>query len=58
MAMVDCFQNMSEQLRMVTCGWCETKVFISGDLAASGDRAVQEVRASDHDAADAAAVRT
>jgi serine/threonine protein kinase len=24
---------MSEQLRMVTCGWCETKVFIPGDLA-------------------------
>ena len=23
---------MSEQLRMVTCGWCETKVFIPGDL--------------------------
>jgi serine/threonine protein kinase len=24
---------MSETLRMVTCGWCETKVFIPGDLA-------------------------
>ena len=23
---------MSEQLRMVTCGWCDTKVFIPGDL--------------------------
>jgi Serine/threonine protein kinase len=27
---------MSEQLRMVTCGWCETKVFIPGDLAPLG----------------------
>jgi serine/threonine protein kinase len=25
--------DMSEPLRMVTCGWCETKVFIPGDLA-------------------------
>jgi serine/threonine protein kinase len=24
---------MSEQLRMVTCGWCETKVFVSAELA-------------------------
>ena len=31
--MVDCFQSMSEQLRMVTCGWCETKVFVPADLA-------------------------
>jgi serine/threonine protein kinase len=28
---------MSEQLRMVTCGWCETKVFIPGDLAPLGN---------------------
>jgi serine/threonine protein kinase len=27
---------MSEQLRMVTCGWCETKVFIPGDLQPLG----------------------
>jgi eukaryotic-like serine/threonine-protein kinase len=27
---------MSEQLRMVTCGWCETKVFIPGDLPPLG----------------------
>jgi tRNA A-37 threonylcarbamoyl transferase component Bud32 len=27
---------MSETLRMVTCGWCETKVFIPGDLAPLG----------------------
>src|SRR5450759_1635947 len=27
---------MSEQLRMVTCGWCETKVFIPGDLEPLG----------------------
>jgi serine/threonine protein kinase len=24
---------MSDPLRMVTCGWCETKVFVSSDLA-------------------------
>ncbi|MGA3162700.1 MAG: serine/threonine-protein kinase [Verrucomicrobiota bacterium] len=24
---------MSDQLRMVTCGWCETKVFVPSDLA-------------------------
>jgi serine/threonine protein kinase len=29
-------QSMSEQLRMVTCGWCETKVFIPGDLQPLG----------------------
>ncbi|MFZ0828640.1 MAG: serine/threonine-protein kinase [Verrucomicrobiia bacterium] len=28
---------MSEQLRMVTCGWCETKVFIPGDLPPLGN---------------------
>src|ERR1019366_1693275 len=27
---------MSEQLRMVTCGWCETKVFIPGELEPLG----------------------
>jgi serine/threonine protein kinase len=27
---------MSEQLRMVTCGWCESKVFIPGDLPPLG----------------------
>jgi len=27
---------MSESLRMVTCGWCETKVFIPGDLQPLG----------------------
>jgi serine/threonine protein kinase len=27
---------MTEQLRMVTCGWCETKVFIPGDLPPLG----------------------
>jgi DNA-directed RNA polymerase subunit RPC12/RpoP len=27
---------MSEQLRMVTCNWCETKVFIPGDLPPLG----------------------
>ena len=27
---------MSDQLRMVTCGWCETKVFIPGDLQPLG----------------------
>ncbi len=34
---VNCFKNMSEQLRMVTCGWCETKVFIPGDLPPLGN---------------------
>jgi len=33
---VNCLKNMSEQLRMVTCGWCETKVFIPGDLPPLG----------------------
>jgi serine/threonine protein kinase len=28
--------GMSEQLRMVTCSWCETKVFIPGDLPPLG----------------------
>jgi len=35
-AVVNCSKNMSEQLRMVTCGWCETKVFIPGDLPPLG----------------------
>jgi len=33
---VDWVQSMSESLRMVTCGWCETKVFIPGDLQPLG----------------------
>jgi serine/threonine protein kinase len=32
-AVVDCFQSMNEQLRMVVCGWCDTKVFVPSDLA-------------------------
>ena len=33
MAMIDCLQSMNEQLRMATCGWCDTKVFVPADLA-------------------------